>query len=553
MKCAEDREAFFLILLMTVLAASWAGCMGPEKKGDEALAGGDYSTAIGFFSEASEQSPKDAEVLNKLGLAYFRMGEEQVNDPSLGGDPGSAFADAAHFFQKAFKIDRDLTQACLMLAKALYMNGIYDEAFKAVTDYVAILPEDPKGWVLAGRIALARGRASTPEEQSLCIDAALGYLEKAVEIDPKISEAYLYCGDGYLQKGEIGRAAEIYRKGIRACPESNDLHGRLLYLKGAEGGMTPKEAIAFYNELLEGEEASRSAAGKATLWWFLGSWNAEKGSAHYGREEYDLARECFEQHIKCLETCAGICPDFTASVEENRVTALLNRGWALLKLLRLAEAERDMFEAMDIIASWEEDPGENQALVLAIDSLGFAVFQKDGIEGGLEFHRRLTSLWGKRHEWWNNYGFFSLEANMAAQAPIEQYEETYRVYEKALECKPDYPRYLNDKGMLLLYYLDLEGERREEAEELFKKAWKLGKEAYESPFTDEGEKEVYFSSYTDALVNLGRLYLLQGNVDACRTMLDELIKDAPDRPEVQEIKESFEKYIEDGTPYILIR
>ncbi|MBU0754867.1 MAG: hypothetical protein KJ645_06985, partial [Planctomycetes bacterium] len=135
------------------------------------------------------------------------------------------------------------------------------------------------------------------------------------------------------------------------------------------------------------------------------------------------------------------------------------------------------------------------------------------------------------HQWWNVYGFFSLETNMRSNAPAEKFQETYGIYQRALELKPDYPRYVNDLAMLIDYYLDPEGKRKDEVEGMYRKAFEKGKEIYENPFADEKEKATMFSAFTDALVNLTRFYLKEGRLDESRATLTELLDHSPDRYE----------------------
>ena len=80
---------------------------------------------------------------------------------------------------------------------------------------------------------------------------------------------------------------------------------------------------------------------------------------------------------------------------------------------------------------------------------------------------------------------------------------------------------------------------------MYKKAWHLGKESFESPFTEEGEKQTMFSAYTDALVNLGRMYLKQNRFVEFHNVLEELLAAAPDREEAVLLKKQMER-LEEG-------
>ena len=104
-------------------------------------------------------------------------------------------------------------------------------------------------------------------------------------------------------------------------------------------------------------------------------------------------------------------------------------------LEKYEEGESSYFTALDLLAALGQDPGENPALVKAIDELGYRVYQKKGLEGALGFFHRLTIRWDKRHQWWSDYGFFSLETNMKTDEPrrIDMlYEGPSEKYEKLL-------------------------------------------------------------------------------------------------------------------------
>ena len=46
----------------------------------------------------------------------------------------------------------------------------------------------------------------------------------------------------------------------------------------------------------------------------------------------------------------------------------------------------------------------------------------------LDSHMPRPAAHGDRHQWWNDYGFFSLETNMRNAAGPEAYDETLRIY-----------------------------------------------------------------------------------------------------------------------------
>ena len=515
----------FSVLFLTVFSMAGCGSPGPDFRADAdaALAEGDITAAIGALRELQARSSDDPEILFELGRLYYELGRAQVDEPELGDNPGLAFDESAHHFGRALEIDPGHQGASLMLAESLFMNGDLPGAREAAIECCRRWPDLGRGHELAGKIALVQARQASPNDLSVLLDSAVESLERAVDLDPSLATAHVSLGDCFLQRGEAGRATEVYLRGVVHCAEANELHGRLIHLNGAEGGTNPDLAIAFYTDLLE-KSASASPAAAGRLWWFKGTWHGHKGIESYGKEEYEAAVESYGKQIESLQHSVMACPEFEESGVAEGAKVRLNRGWCLIKLERFEEAQRDLFAGLDV---FPEDPN----LILAIDTLGYEISQKKDYQAALAFFEALTRRFDGRHQWWSDYGFFSLETNMAADGPSERYEKTLAIYKKALELQPDYPRYLNDAAMVIDYYLDPKRERLEEVEAMYRAAWTLGKEAWENPFRAGADREVIFSAFTDALVNLTRLCIESDRRDEARAFVSELLTVAPDREE----------------------
>ncbi|MHC4943136.1 MAG: tetratricopeptide repeat protein [Planctomycetota bacterium] len=516
--------SMILILGCAGTSPEYASEFSFEGNPDEAMAAGDYSRAIHLLTQEVNRSGGSGERFFKLGSAYYGMAELQASDPDLGGNPASAFGDAAQYFRKALKLNHP--RARLMLAKAIYQNFRFEEAHTEVLAHLEINPKDGEAHAFAGQVLLALAQQ---EEDDTLLEEAMEHLQKALELDPQNDAAYLSLGDCFLQKREFPGAVEYYLRGVNHCPGSSLLHERLLYLADQGAGPEIKDILSFYEKHLDEQSATRTPEEEGLLWWFKGSWYDRKGNLHYSRGEYDLASKAYARYIECLERSGRICPAFQDDAELIAAAARLSRGWCLMELENFAGAEEAFFAALPY---YPEDPN----MILAIDNLGFRISEKEGYEAALGFFSRLTTLWGERHQWWNDYGFFSLETNMRSNAPAEKYEETLRIFQSALELKPGYPRYLNDSAMLIDYYLDPQGERKAEVEAMYEEAWKSGRQAFENPFSDEQEKQVMFGAFTDALVNLTRLFFKDGRIEEGRATLMELLEFSPDRREAMVLK-----------------
>lgn len=498
---------------------------------DAAMAEGDFTTAVNLWLQALKATPDSGELHYKLGNAYYQLAQAFIADPDLGGDPGSAFSDAEQYFRRAVELGHGA--AGFMQAQSLYMNSALEEALDPLNKYLAAFPEDAAACELAGKINVAVAMQLPEEERAPYFTEAVSRLMKAIELKPELDGAYLTLGDGYLQQGEAKLATDTYMKGITACPNANTLHERFIYMAGAETGPTPDDALAFYTALLEKAGASYSAEEQGRLWWFKASWYGQQGNRLYDESEFNAAAEAYSKQIEAFGKSGEACLDFQEQAGAMAAVAHLSRGYCNMNEERFEEAEKDMFVCLRY---YPDDANTIQA----IDKLVYYLFNGKRYEAARDFFRRLVKVKGDRHQWWNDFGFFSLETNMRSVAPKEAYEETYDIFEHALALKPDYPRYLNDKGMLIDYYLDPERKRTAEAEELFRKAYELGKEAYESEYTDEEEKATMFSSFTDALVNLGRLYAREGRFEESRAMLKELQIHSPEREEGKMLEQTLD-------------
>lgn len=526
----SDLRAFpvlSLIFFLTAFGLAATGCLSPEPDlraaADRALAEGDLTGAIGALGAMHDRAPDDPEILFELGTVYYELGRAQIDAPELGDNPGLAFDESAHYFGRALELAPTHQGAGLLLAEALFMNGDLDGARSAAGDCCRRWPDLGRAHELAGKIALSRAQQADQAEAGPVLADAIASLERAVLLDPSLAPAHVSLGDSLLQKGEIGQAAEAYMNGVAHCPEANDLHGRLILLNGVENGTNPDLAIAFYSAQLE-DPARLSPQAAGRLWWFKGSWHGYAGIELYGKNDFEAAAEVYGEQIVCLQQSVTACAEFEADGVAEGAKVRLNRGWCLIRLERFDEAQEDVFACLDVFP-------DEQNLILAVDTLGYEISQKKGYAAALEFFDALTARHGGRHQWWNDYGFFSLETNMASAGPPEKYSKTLSIYMKALELEPDYPRYLNDAAMLIDYYLDPERERRDEVEAMYRSAWILGREAWSSPFRDAAEKEVMFSAFTDALVNLARLCIEGDRRDEARAFVDEILNVAPGRPE----------------------
>jgi len=499
------------------------------RSGIQALDEGRLDDAHVALKRAMELEPEAPEMTFQMGRCFLAMAEEFAADPELGGDPGSTFFDAAQFFSTTLEREPGHSRAGLLLAKALYLNGDLEGARESIEAFVARFPRQSEGLVEAGRIALSIYTAMGQAEGA-SLAAAETYLQRAIEVDPAGTEAHRLLGDCRLHGGNTTGALDAYQEGIARRPGDAELHQRLVTCFQGSEAFSAAEAVGFYQALLKGRDLSK--ADEATLWWYQGTWHDIGGSSAFGAERFEQALEEYAASAASYRRCGEVHPIYEESARSQEAQAFANMGWAALR----AE-EYDLSEAKFGRALYLETGLENA--VLGIDYLGDALIRAQGLAAGRDLFGRAARAnpWNAR--WWNNYALFGRETGY--------FESAYTSYVKAAALEPGDTRYINDCGMMLLYYLHREPEK---AEAYFREAWRVGEETCSSPFITEAEHKHHFEAYCDAMLNLGRLLLLQGEVERCEPIARALREKAPRRPDVIQLQLALKK-TKEGQPYML--
>ncbi len=167
----------------------------------------------------------------------------------------------------------------------------------------------------------------------------------------------------------------------------------------------------------------------------------------------------------------------------------------------------------------------------------------DDLADSREFFGRMAERFDVA-DWWNNYAFWCRETALAAaeagknELAMELFEKSYQAYEKTIALEPDNARYVNDTGLILLYYLDRDLDR---AEELFKRAWELGEEVCDNPFVDEAVAAENLSAYGDAMLNLALLELQRGDPAKAKEINDQLLELSPERFDARALAQRIEQ------------
>ena len=193
---------------------------------------GENSRALPELMKAKELAPRNADVENYLGLAYYGLKEYNL---------------AAESFQKALKLDskrtdvhnnlglvyleqqnydKALAEFNICLKDLLYQKqqlplsnigltymemGRYEEALASLKRATEIAPDYPNSYQIIGRVYLKQNRNKE----------AIDYLSNAARLDPGDPETFMLLGDAYANMNNAEEAASAYSKAATLAPNTN--------------------------------------------------------------------------------------------------------------------------------------------------------------------------------------------------------------------------------------------------------------------------------------------------------------------------------------------
>jgi tetratricopeptide (TPR) repeat protein len=213
--------------------------------------------AVRQYQEAAELDPSEANL--------FNWGTELLTH--------RAADQAIEVFSKGHRLFPRSTRTLLGLAVALYSRGSYDQAAPRFFEAADLNPSDPAPYLFLGKISngpithsdgyaqrLERFARLHPENAwanyyhattlSRTSPQARALLEKAVRLDPKLSDAFLLLGIVYADEGNLTKAISAYKSAIDTTPPLEEAHYRLAqaYRKTGEAAKAQKE-IELYQQL----------------------------------------------------------------------------------------------------------------------------------------------------------------------------------------------------------------------------------------------------------------------------------------------------------------
>ena len=217
----------------------------------------DYASAYAGLSGAwAEIATRDSVV---PGRAAARKALEL--DPNLSEAHSASYdwdwASAEQGFKRALELDPNSLEYCQCYADLLAGMGRFPEAIAILERGITLNP-------LSSAIQAAMGRVLVWQKN---YDAAIPYLQKALEIDPENAIANLFLGEAYEVKGDFTKALTTTEQYLRlrgVDPDNSPLVGRIYAKQGRR-----TDALRVLSNLTK-PGANPSARDLATLYFALG-------------------------------------------------------------------------------------------------------------------------------------------------------------------------------------------------------------------------------------------------------------------------------------------
>jgi tetratricopeptide (TPR) repeat protein len=211
----EASKQTFAPAVQTPAQASTAGStpaerqLSPEEMGDLYMARKQYREAAGTYKQLSDQNPRNAIYLNKLGIAFHQQ---------------AALGLALKCYERAAKVDPTYADALNNVGTVWYQRKKYGKAIKAYEKAIKIRDDMA---VLYSNLGYAYFGEKKYEE-------SIAAFRIAVAKDPQLFEHNASRTGSLLQDRSVSDRGRFYFLLAKSFAETGDLERCILYLRKAK-------------------------------------------------------------------------------------------------------------------------------------------------------------------------------------------------------------------------------------------------------------------------------------------------------------------------------
>lgn len=251
---------------------------------------------LAIFRQAGNADRLDASWVWLLSEVYYRLErfddalgaldlleKRKPDDPRLDLNRGQVYALQSRFDQAQDSLQKSIAKhpdnplAHFESGKLLYLRGDLPGARKALLEAVRLDQNNPQYLQKLGAVSLAMKE----------IDEAIGYLERAADLDPGSAEVYYSLGQAWQRKGQRAKAAEYGQKFQKLKQEAEQTEeierqlarGERMLDEGKDG-----EARAVFAQVVQADPDNWPAHGYLAE-MFLGAGDLQKAWPHLAKME----------------------------------------------------------------------------------------------------------------------------------------------------------------------------------------------------------------------------------------------------------------------------
>jgi tetratricopeptide (TPR) repeat protein len=157
--------------------------------------GKQYKAATMELEKANALQPESLEIVQNLGLAYFRLGEDQKSEL---------------LFNRALKINPDSSETLYLLAQVYTNEKRSVDALDLLARAHKLAPQNTDVIFLLARISMSQNY----------FEDAIPLLESGLQIAPKRADLHAALGESYFMSGKTEKAVEEFKALIDLDPSA---------------------------------------------------------------------------------------------------------------------------------------------------------------------------------------------------------------------------------------------------------------------------------------------------------------------------------------------
>lgn len=306
--------------------------------------------------------------------------------------------------------------------------------------------------LLLGEIGLARlvAQHQIGAEEMAAPHLAIESLEAAIASDASLYNSRIKLADFHTWQQRQQMAATVLKDAIASAPDYGVAYQRLKTLCLGDRNLH----TATLKELCD------TVASRGTVLWYYGEALYLQARDARVASDFVKAMTALDKSQQAFEESAALDANFESSCRAWISIVKTQRVWMLRDEGNIDAAIAAAFEVMDYNPSALKDPLEDQSLANAIDYLIADIYSAGDMRKAIDLLRKVCLVDDTVAVFVNNLGLFTRDlagtlSRRGQHAEAAQlYQESWDVYSRLVELRPEHPRSVNDRALIAVYYLD---------------------------------------------------------------------------------------------------